>query len=374
MNKRIFPKEVIIAYIQTFISPDYEERTTDTGEWVNTNSVVDKQSTGKKLGFNITKGFVYDLHGKHHHSFIDFIQDHQGITEKEAFEMVVRLRRKLLRKGITITPPKPMPKNEDARELPEIESDKIPPMEKFKEDTIRKDELGRKALIYLLKRGIKKKHIEKYNIQFVKEKKCWVCDGHKFFGKKKCPNCKASGFNFYYGRIIIPTYENGRLVYFQGRDFLNRNKKYKYMNPSAPRSQVVYFYDKIKEGDRVFVTEGPIDAMTLFDYKTTAIMGNKITTPQVKKLLWKKPSEIIFVPDNDPNPEIKKMIIKNVASNAKSVLNHADYKIKVGVYNWFKLSEEKDLNSAGIDYVNEDYIFYFNNIKDEVKMRMEGWT
>jgi hypothetical protein len=372
MEKRIYPKEVVLAYIQMYITSDYEERTTETGEWINISSIFDNESQGKKLGFNITKGYVHDFHGKYYPSFTDFVKDHQSISEKEALETIVRIRRKLLRKGISITPPAPMPSSEEARELPEISADNFPPVEQFEEDTIRKDKLGRKALIYLLKRGIKKKHIEKYNLQYVKENKCWVCKGHRFIEGEKCPNCKATGFNFYYGRIIIPTYENGKLVYFQGRDFLNRNKKYKYMNPSAPRSQVVYFYDHISEGDVVYVTEGPIDAMMLYDYSATSIMGNKITLPQVKKLLWKRPKEIIFIPDNDPNPETKKLIIKNVAANAKSVLDHADYDIKVGVYNWFKFSNEKDLNSANIDYIDEDYVFYFNNIKDQVRMRLQA--
>lgn len=368
MEKRVYPREVVLAYIQMYITEDYEERTTESGEWINIRSLVDSDSDGKKLGFNLTKGYVYDFHGKYHSSFIDFIKYHQKVSEKEALETVVRLRRKLLRKGITITPPKPIVRDEEPRELEEIQN--MPPLIEFKPDTIRKEKIGRKALLYLFKRNIKEKHINKFGLKYVNDNKCWVCGGEKYIQGEKCLNCKGTGFNFYHGRIIIPTYENEKLVYFQGRDFLNRNKKYKYMNPSVSRSQVVYFYDLLPEGERIFITEGPIDAMTLYDYPTTSMMGNKISIAQAKKILWKKPKEIIFVPDNDPDPNTKKLIIKNTALNAKSILEFADYPLKVGVYNWFKFSDEKDLNSANIDYVDEDYIFYFNNVKDKIRMKL----
>lgn len=373
MEKRIYPKEVVLAYIQMYITDDYEEVSNEKGDWINIRSLYDPGKNGsKKLGFNITGGYVYDFHGVWYPSFIDFIKSHQNINEKEALETIVRLRRKLLRRGISISPPQSRPTYEEAKELEAIPENKLPRFKYFEENTIRKEKIGRKGLVYLLKRGIKKKHIDKYNLMYVDEKECWVCGGNKFIGGEKCPNCKATGYNFYFGRVIIPTYENEKLVYFQGRDFMGKNKKFKYMNPSVPKSQVVYFYDKIKEGDRVFVTEGPIDAMMLYDYTTTAMMGNKISYAQAQKLLWKKPSEIIFVPDNDPNAETKKIIMKNVVDNMKTILKLADYSLKVGVYNWYKFSKEKDLNSAGIDYVDENYIFYYNNIKDRVRMKING--
>lgn len=371
MSNIIYPKEVVLAYIQTFITDDYTERSTASGDWINIDSLHDPRKNDKKLGFNVTHGYVHDFHGFHNNSLEEFIAEHQGVSEKEAKEILVRLRRKLLRKGISISPPQSRPTYEGAKELEEIEYEKLPHFEVFKEDTIRKEKLGRKALVYLIKRGIKKKHIEKYNLMYVNDPKCWICHGYRFIGEEKCPNCKATGYNFYHGRIIIPTYENGKLVYFQGRDFMGKNKKFKYMNPSVPKSQVVYFYDKIKEGDRVFVTEGPIDAMTLYDYTATAMMGNKISQAQAEKLLWKKPSEIIFVPDNDPNAETKKLIMKNVADNIKTIKKLADYDVKLGVYNWFKFSNHKDLNSAGIDYVDEDYIIY-DTLKERVRMKMNG--
>jgi len=367
----IYPKEVVLAYIQTFITDDYVEGSNASGEWINIDSLHDPGKNDKKLGFNITKGYVYDFHGIPYGTLEEFIMEHQKVSEREVKEILVRLRRKLLRRGISISPPQSRPTYENAKELEEITDEKLPPLETFKEDTIRKDKLGRKALIYLIKRGIKKKHIEKYNLMYVKEPKCWICHGYRFIGEEKCPNCKATGYNFYHGRVIIPTYENGKLVYFQGRDFMGKKKKFKYMNPSVPKSQVVYFYDKINEGDRVFVTEGPIDAITLYDYTTTAMMGNRISNAQAQKLLWKKPSEIIFVPDNDPKTETKKLIMKNVADNIKTIKRLADYDVKLGVYNWFKLSDQKDLNSAGIDYVDESCITY-HNLKEQVRMKMDG--
>lgn len=372
MNNRIYPKEVVLAYIQKFITDDYQEATNDSGTWINVDSIVDSESRGKKLGFNITKGYVYDFHGQYFPSFLDFVKYHQDINEKDALEIVVRLRRGLLRKGIEITPPQPIVHDEEAKELEEIPYEHLPYFKKFDNQTIRKEKLGRKALVYLLKRNIKKKHIEKYNIQYVDDPKCWVCHGYKIIDGEPCKNCNGSGYNFYHGRIILPTYEKGKLVYFQGRDFLNRNKKWKYMNPSVQRKHVVYYYDLLPENNRIYITEGPIDAMTLYDYPVTCMMGNKINITQVKKILWKHPTEIIFIPDNDSDPEIKKMIIKNTISNAKSFLKHADYKIKVGLYKWFDESNEKDLNSANITHINEDNILFFNNVRDRVKMKLEN--
>ena len=63
--------------------------------------------------------------------------------------------------------------------------------------------------------------------------------------------------------------------------------------------------------------------------------------------------------------------MKNVAENIKTIKRLADYDVKLGVYNWFKLSDEKDLNSAGIDYVDDNYIFYYT-LKEQVRMKMNG--
>ena len=93
--------------------------------------------------------------------------------------------------------------------------------------------VGVSALNYLYGRGITAKHIRRYGLSYSDEKICPVCQGGGYEREKAlCRFCGASSINPFYKRIIIPTFENRKLVYFQGRS-TKEDDSFRYMNPRS---------------------------------------------------------------------------------------------------------------------------------------------
>ena len=104
----------------------------------------------------------------------------------------------------------------------------------------------------------------------------------------------------YANRIIIP-YESGsgRIFYFQARNLSIMGMKY--LNPSrqvtgVKSSEILYPFEK--DADYVFITEGPIDAMSLQanGINATCTQGSHLSMTQAQEL---KDKQIIFAYDND---------------------------------------------------------------------------
>lgn len=134
-------------------------------------------------------------------------------------------------------------------------------------------------------------------------------------------------------RIIIPFY-NGKkkLVAFQGRA-LSGNTKLRYitikLNEKAPK---IYNYDKVDTSRRIYIVEGPIDAMFLPN--AIAAAGS-----DVSKALDNLGYDLVFVADREPrNSEI-----------VKKVANMIDRKYKVALLP--ESMRGKDIN----DYILNGY-------------------
>lgn len=377
-NIKVYPEQVVLSYIQQYITDDYEYKSNDKGHWINIPSPFynDKR---KRLGFNIDTGIIFDFKLQKGWDFESFVIKHHievlksddVKNKKDVNEFLFKFRMKLKNSGIDIKPPNRKTfEEEGAVKLPELTELPVG-LESFQKDKIMRNSMGRKAVIYLQKREFTSSMIKGFNLQYIDQEFCPTCHGAKFFvengEQKKCPECKGWGKYKFHGRIFVPTYEEGKLVYFQARDYLDRDKKWKYLNPKVPRKQVVYFYDRLPEKERVFVAEGPFDAMYLHKYPVTALMGNKMSRAFAQKLLWKSPTEVIFIPDFDDDVETRKRIFSNLTWNIKKIKEEAPYNIKVGVYNWFALTNAKDLNAGGIDYVDDNLIIYPS--KDRIKFK-----
>lgn len=104
----------------------------------------------------------------------------------------------------------------------------------------------------------------------------------------------------YANRIIIP-YEDKRerIFYFQARNLSVMGMKY--LNPSrqvtgVKSSEILYPFEK--DADYVFITEGPIDAMSLQanGINATCTQGSHLSAAQAEQI---KDKQIIFAYDND---------------------------------------------------------------------------
>lgn len=153
---------------------------------------------------------------------------------------------------------------------------------------------GIRAKDYLKKRGVYKKSWEKYFIGY--------CESGK-----------------YEGRIILPDFEDGELVYWQARTYhpeptipLLRKEFRKVLNPvldkedieagykSVDKSSVVSHIDFVKASGTAIVCEGRFDALTLGDYGA-GIHGKVLSDEQFIKLVKLKPylDTIIVMLDGD---------------------------------------------------------------------------
>ena len=103
----------------------------------------------------------------------------------------------------------------------------------------------------------------------------------------------------FWGRLIIPYVKQGKPFYFQARSLNGAAPKY--LNPSRDvhglkASDILYPFDR--EEDYVFVTEGPLDAITLQanGVNATCTQGSKLSLTQAREIRGRK---VILSYDND---------------------------------------------------------------------------
>ncbi len=371
-----YPREVILAYIEKYITTDWSENQ----EWINVDSIFTSDNK-KRLGFNVEKGFVNDFKMGQNWTLESFIAEHQDVPEAAArtilMRMMIELKKSGVIKSIKLTEEKHV--REEAVELDRMQKHQVPPFTSFNDmGSI----LRRRAIKFLEKRKISEKHIKKFRLTFVDQQHCWNCDGED----EDCPVCKGQGYNPYYGRIIIPTYENENLVFFQARDFMG--KELRYRNPEMQKKYVVPFYDQLESESRIVVVEGPFDAMTLVDENVTCMMGPNLSIPQALKIFQKKPKEIIFAPDYDDKPETRQRIQSAMRKNIEKIMTLSNNTVPVYTYEWYRIPEvkqrlldqmkfgdrydkseiKKDLNDFNISTIQETYL---KNVSDKFSMIKE---
>jgi hypothetical protein len=121
------------------------------------------------------------------------------------------------------------------------------------------------------------------------------------------------------GRIIIPIYEEEKLVYFVGRTYLGGTPKY--LNAPVSKEEILF---KTFEGNQetVFVTEGIFDALRVGKaFPAVSLLGKVATKAQIKKLA-ELADEIIIMLDNDAyvNAFNLKQKLEVYHSNCKMVM------------------------------------------------------
>lgn len=114
---------------------------------------------------------------------------------------------------------------------------------------------------------------------------------HPFYLVKKT---SAPDNSKWYGRLIIPVYKDGKLIFWQGRDLTGLMQK-KYLSPDVPRDKILGGFDRIHErtDDPLYVTEGWFDSYWL---RGASVFGNKMTPEQIK-WLNRSPRPKVIVPD-----------------------------------------------------------------------------
>lgn len=154
---------------------------------------------------------------------------------------------------------------------------------------------------------------------------------------------------FHKNRLVIPYYQNNKIVCYVTRQLLDTDTKAKYLikfNADKP----LFNFDKIDVNyPYIFIIEGPIDSMFLKN--STSITGIHLTAVQEKLLTSSFPlHEHIWVYDN---PKFEDAIV------VKKITDKLKDGEKVFLYDG-DLAEFKDLNAyctqKNLDFVNPDLI------------------
>lgn len=139
----------------------------------------------------------------------------------------------------------------------------------------------------------------------------------------------------YFGYIIIPFFENFRLVYYNARLYMGYGPKYN--NPTETeigigKSQLIYNVDSLKLYNTIYIAEGVFNAETWGN--NCIAFGGKHPSPfQINLLTRSKVKRFIILLDPDAKKEAYQLAI---------ILSSALKKVKV-----IELPPEEDINSLG---------------------------
>lgn len=101
-------------------------------------------------------------------------------------------------------------------------------------------------------------------------------------------------------RLLVPVYENGKLISIEGRD-VTGNQKPKVLYPKDTSVNTLYDLDVLDKSQPLFIVEGLMDLAVLrawSEFKnSSSVFGASITDRQLH--LLDKFSEVILIPDND---------------------------------------------------------------------------
>lgn len=112
--------------------------------------------------------------------------------------------------------------------------------------------------------------------------------------------------------VIVPFYRNGKLIFWQGRNFNNNcSKKERYSNCTKSKENIFFNFDLIFKNTKtpLFVSEGIFDALSIDECISS--IGSKLPEAKIE-ILKKSKRDIIFIIDKDKNG---KLLAEKVLSN-----------------------------------------------------------
>lgn len=146
------------------------------------------------------------------------------------------------------------------------------------------------------------------------------------------------------GRIIIPIWNNGKMVYFQGRRAFPGMEP-KYLNPEADKSNIIFNVENFNKDKYIVLTEGLLDADSVGTQGTT-ILGKEVSDEMIKELSNHTNVGIIIAMDNDADGNKKTNTLIKTHRELKYFIMPKKYK------------KIKDLNSLKTN-INIESIYDF---------------
>ena len=180
------------------------------------------------------------------------------------------------------------------------------------------------------------------------------------------PVAKSMGFKYaddilinnnrFRNRLLIPVYEDGRLISIEGRRILD-NDETKVLYPRNSSVNTLFDIDNLDTTDTLYAVEGLMDLAVLRTSSvfknSTSIFGANITRRQIE--LFKKFPKIVYIPDSDAAGE-KTVEKLKAARLGKTYILRVPKKI-----NNVDVKDVGDLTKAGIvpqDLVDRNWLSY----------------
>ena len=162
--------------------------------------------------------------------------------------------------------------------------------------------------------------------------------------------------NKFKNRLLIPVYEEGRLISIEGRRILD-NDEVKVLYPRNSSVNTLFDIDNLDTSSTVYAVEGLMDLAVLRTSDTfknsTSIFGANITKRQLE--LLKRFPKIVYIPDSDAAGE-KTVEKLKAAKLGKTYILRIPKKI-----NNIDVKDVGDLTKAGIvpqDLVDRNWLSY----------------
>lgn len=109
----------------------------------------------------------------------------------------------------------------------------------------------------------------------------------------------------YEGRLIIPFWHGGRLIYFQARSLDDTLIEPRYLNPVVDKEKIIFNYDELVHGPTVeplFITEGALDSISI-GKRAVALNGSTLSEWQLAELkkVARRGRKLVFIIDKNEN-------------------------------------------------------------------------
>ncbi len=178
----------------------------------------------------------------------------------------------------------------------------------------------------------------------------------EFYISRQIPtrrNVMISHSGKYKNRFIIPVYENGDLIYFQGRA-INNDMTQKYFNPDVVKEDIVLNKESFDPEKFIIVSEGLIDAFMVEDDQGTTCLGASVSDDFLEKIIPLSNKGVIIALDN---PKID----ESGYGNYRKLVEESKYSKKLW-YFFMPDNVTKDLNDLKLSDKNINiYEFVVNN-------------
>lgn len=179
------------------------------------------------------------------------------------------------------------------------------------------------AIEYLKQRGIDLNTAREMNIKYVE-------------------STRING-TLFYRRLVIPVYENNKLISIEGRRLFPEDPNPKVLYPKNCTVNTLYDIDNLDRSKPLYACEGLMDLAVLrsceFFKNSTSIFGANLTSRQIN--LLKEFKEVIYIPDRDEAGNKTVEALKNASLNNCWILSPPKS------LNGFEIKDIGDVPKAG---------------------------